>query len=111
MGEKKTNFFSLRNYRCSLSRGKAVTTKKETHDAGGFFWASFASARKILFFLAPPFFSFFLEAWGFLSLRKGLSGRKNRKKKHDSYLVDPASSHMLVSKIKPCMSKYKQLVL
>jgi hypothetical protein len=30
---------------------------------------------------------------------------------HDSYLVDPASSHMLVSKIKPCMSKYKQLIL
>ncbi len=28
---------------------------------------------------------------------------------HGSYLVDPASSHMLVSKIKPCMSKYKQL--
>ena len=27
--------------------------------------------------------------------------------KVDSYLVDPASSHMLVSKIKPCMSKYK----
>ena len=27
----------------------------------------------------------------------------------DSYLVDPASSHMLVSKIKPCMSKYKHL--
>jgi hypothetical protein len=27
----------------------------------------------------------------------------------DSYLVDLASSHMLVSKIKPCMSKYKQL--
>ena len=25
----------------------------------------------------------------------------------ESYLVDPASSHMLVSKIKPCMSKYK----
>ena len=25
------------------------------------------------------------------------------------YLVDPASSHMLVSKIKPCMSKYKQI--
>ena len=23
-------------------------------------------------------------------------------------LVDPASSHMLVSKIKPCMSQYKQ---
>ena len=27
----------------------------------------------------------------------------------DSYLVDPASSHMLVSKIKPCMSKHKLL--
>jgi hypothetical protein len=27
----------------------------------------------------------------------------------DINLVDPASSHMLVSKIKPCMSKYKHL--
>ena len=27
----------------------------------------------------------------------------------DSYLVDSARSHMLVSKIKPCMSKYKQV--
>jgi hypothetical protein len=27
----------------------------------------------------------------------------------NGYLVDPASSHMLVSKIKPCMSKYKQI--
>ncbi len=27
----------------------------------------------------------------------------------NNYLVDPASSHMLVSKIKPCKSKYKQL--
>ena len=26
---------------------------------------------------------------------------------HDRNLVDPASSHTLVSKIKPCMSKYK----
>ena len=29
----------------------------------------------------------------------------------DGYLVDPASSHMLVSKIKPCMSKYELLIL
>jgi hypothetical protein len=29
---------------------------------------------------------------------------------NDSYLVDPASSHMLVSKIKPCMSKYKSIL-
>ena len=28
----------------------------------------------------------------------------------DSYLVDSASSHMLVSKIKPCISKYKQSI-
>ena len=26
---------------------------------------------------------------------------------HNINLVDPASSHMLVSKIKPCMSQYK----
>jgi hypothetical protein len=26
---------------------------------------------------------------------------------YDSYLVDSASSHMLVSKIKPCKSKFK----
>ena len=26
-----------------------------------------------------------------------------------AYLVDPASSHMLASKIKPCMSQYKPL--
>ncbi|PWY61571.1 hypothetical protein BO70DRAFT_409191, partial [Aspergillus heteromorphus CBS 117.55] len=26
------------------------------------------------------------------------------------YLVDSASSHMLVSKIKPCMSKYKHFI-
>jgi hypothetical protein len=36
-------------------------------------------------------------------------GRTRRGCTHDSYLVDSASSHMLVSKIKPCMSKYKQL--
>lgn len=40
-------------------------------------------------------------AW--LSLAKTLLRGKS------SYLVDPASSHMLVSKIKPCMSKYKQV--
>jgi len=34
-------------------------------------------------------------------------GHKSRLE--SSYLVDPASSHMLVSKIKPCMSKYKQV--
>ena len=28
----------------------------------------------------------------------------------ESYLVDPASSHMLVSKTKPCMSKYERFI-
>ena len=36
---------------------------------------------------------------------------RDRKIKNYSYLVDPASSHMLVSKIKPCMSKYKHFIL
>ena len=31
--------------------------------------------------------------------------------KKDSNLVDSASSHTLVSKIKPCMSKYKSFTL
>ena len=30
------------------------------------------------------------------------------KRRNESYLVDPASSHMLVSKTKPCMSKFKR---
>jgi hypothetical protein len=38
-----------------------------------------------------------------------LSHRPGCRDRQNSYLVDPASSHMLVSKIKPCMSKYKQL--
>ena len=38
--------------------------------------------------------------------RRGLRARG-----HDSSLVDSASSHTLVSKIKPCMSKYKYLTL
>lgn len=39
-----------------------------------------------------------------------LEGRKGPLCSHrSSYLVDPASSHMLVSKIKPCMSKYTPL--
>ena len=40
---------------------------------------------------------------GPLDLNRSVGFRVN------SYLVDPASSHMLVSKIKPCMSKYKQI--
>ena len=38
-----------------------------------------------------------------VGLRNDVSGGCRK----DRYLVDPASSHMLVSKIKPCMSKCK----
>jgi hypothetical protein len=40
---------------------------------------------------------------GFLSLSTGHN--------HVGNLVDSASSHTLVSKIKPCMSKYKRFIL
>ena len=44
-----------------------------------------------------------------LSLLQATHLRKLVRKfvEYDSNLVDPASSHMLVLKIKPCMSKYK----
>jgi hypothetical protein len=54
----------------------------------------------------------FGSAWTVLTA--GALGACRRKtaawvRQKGSYLVDPASSHMLVSKIKPCMSKYKLL--
>lgn len=53
------------------------------------------------------------SAWCYLAVRsvgrkcEPLSPITRRRKGKESYLVDPASSHMLVSKIKPCMCKYK----
>ena len=44
-----------------------------------------------------------------LLLRGPFSSEGGLRSLQESYLVDPASSHMLVSKIKPCMSKYKLL--
>lgn len=44
-----------------------------------------------------------------VSTRTFCSGFRATARMESSYLVDPASSHMLVSKIKPCMSKYKQI--
>ena len=49
-------------------------------------------------------FSFTVEAE-----RKRAFSSVWRRAADGSYLVDPASSHMLVSKIKPCMSKHKPL--
>lgn len=59
------------------------------------------------------------EAWGWIvgclgpcehgqaEWRAGRAGLGRGVLERNSYLVDPASSHMLVSKIKPCMCKYK----
>ena len=54
------------------------------------------------------------EAAGRCAGRRSVGGAAGRARPVDSgsrgsagYLVDPASSHMLVSKIKPCMSQYK----
>jgi hypothetical protein len=47
----------------------------------------------------------------FLPVDRSLKGAVDRvRNANDSYLVDPASSHMLVSKTKPCMSKYKSIL-
>jgi hypothetical protein len=56
--------------------------------------------------LAP--LSVYNSPWDFIVSGRGLSFRALPLQ--DSYLVDSASSHMLVSKIKPCMSKYKQSI-
>mmetsp|Transcript_14246 Transcript_14246/g.36076 ORF Transcript_14246/g.36076 Transcript_14246/m.36076 type:complete len:207 (-) Transcript_14246:975-1595(-) len=44
------------------------------------------------------------------SVRRVRKSASSRGAFYDSYLVDPASSHMLVSKIKPCMSKYSTIL-
>ncbi len=62
--------------------------------------------------LFPIFFSFrcsFRFLVLSLSLARGRGEKGKEKNKNGAYLVDPASSHMLISKIKPCMSKYKHL--
>lgn len=47
-----------------------------------------------------------------LGPRRALTGRSgscDAGVAQERYLVDPASSHMLVSKIKPCMCEYEQI--
>ena len=47
--------------------------------------------------------------WGRFTSVEALREARGTARPSGRYLVDSASSHMLVSKIKPCMSKYKQL--
>ena len=49
------------------------------------------------------------DRWGLCGLRPPWLGPRPPTCTLLSNLVDPASSHMLVSKIKPCMSQYKLL--
>jgi hypothetical protein len=84
-------------------RGKAdmpsgvPTAWPRTLPLGAPMWLSYGLACR---FRCPPVTKF---------LRRRLARCRWPTPAHDSYLVDSASSHMLVSKIKPCMSKYKQL--
>ena len=64
--------------------------------------------------LAPQFVGWprdeFRPLWAPFRNRPWCPGaRRDVGVRYDSNLVDPASSHMLVSKIKPCMSQYKLL--
>lgn len=46
---------------------------------------------------------------GLSTERAAIGPRASLRTPEECYLVDPASSHMLVSKIKPCMCKYEQI--
>jgi hypothetical protein len=51
-----------------------------------------------------------IDAFSSLSVCRPCGGMRMTERINEvRYLVDPASSHMLVPKIKPCMSKYKPL--
>ena len=73
--------------------------------------------RSDRFRLAPSGKGRTMGRWNVRRLRDGLRMMRDRRSSlgqwieasKGGYLVDPASSHMLVSKIKPCMSKYKLL--
>ena len=86
----------LRSHR-SLKGGKG----RDIHTTVG--WGALSTTRVKLNALLPPLGA---PQWG-EEYPDGIMG--GRTLERNSYLVDPASSHMLVSKIKPCMSKYKQL--
>ena len=64
--------------------------------------------------IAPSFWAFFKLPLLLFNVARTVAvpaslRARNSEVWHDTNLVDPASSHMLVSKIKPCMSQYKLL--
>jgi len=91
--------------RCSKSQMRTSDLDRETTPSGDG-WTSYVHPSSRCFFLL------FGETCLFGSVQKWSQKRKvsfflGNLKNHDRNLVDPASSHMLILKIKPCMSKYK----
>ena len=87
--------------RSTLPEWHRPATARRSHSVGGLCARLYKRARAVTSFGEPG-----PSAFGQRS-----AGAERRSPVHvhsDSYLVDPASSHMLVSKTKPCMSKYKR---
>ena len=87
--------------RSTLPEWHRPATARRSHSFGGLCARLCKRARAVTSFGEPG-----PSAFGQRS-----AGAERRSPVHvhsDSYLVDPASSHMLVSKTKPCMSKYKR---
>ncbi|KAK4360147.1 hypothetical protein RND71_019099 [Anisodus tanguticus] len=67
----------------------------------GVFTASYLPERRSLRMTVALASDPSVPVWGGRAVR--------RRRRRGCYLVDPAGSHMLVSKIKPCMCKYEQI--
>ena len=83
---------------------------------GNELWTLFAKLRNIYMWRSDTWKAVWIDESDIryrmtVSLRRRISirflSRDRVCQTRTRYLVDPASSHMLVSKIKPCMSKYK----
>ena len=100
----RTYVYSLQSKKKCIGRGLAQLVKKNSRKGRGRL-----NLCLRVYFRKKLYFSTSLSSSPF-SLLVFAPRKKERRagSRKDSYLVDPASSHMLVSKIKPCMSKYKQ---
>ena len=75
----------------------------------GSFWA--AQVNKVLKELALAGGAHLCWRWGALAFRCWRGGVRRAGENNSINLVDSASSHTLVSKTKPCTSKYKSFTL
>ena len=91
--------------RLSQPLGTGVSLTRGRRPARCFYY----TASSMVAASAEPFLRVARRARRFVSRPKPVNSMdllQTKVAQRDSYLVDPASSHMLVSKIKPCMSKY-----